>query len=72
MDNPASQPDFGSKGNNFDISGQTMAAHRRITGQVLTILTMVFASVVVIPLLSIGVLWGCDRPSGCNNGYPEG
>lgn len=51
MDNRASQADFASKGNNFDISSQTMAPHRRITGQVLTILTMVFAATVVIPLI---------------------
>ena len=51
MDNSAKQPAFGYKGNDFDISQKTMAAHRRLTGQVLTVLTMVFAATVVVPLL---------------------
>ena len=51
MDNLNHQPDIVDKDNNFDISQKTMAAHRRITGQVLTILTMIFAATVIIPLI---------------------
>jgi phosphate transport system permease protein len=35
----------------FDMTGQGMASHRRIAGKVLTILTMVFAAIVVVPLI---------------------
>ncbi|YAF94699.1 MAG: phosphate ABC transporter permease PstA [Nodularia sp. CChRGM 3473] len=48
MDN---QPSFAYKGNDFDISNKSMAPHRRMTEQVLTILTMVFAAVVIVPLI---------------------
>lgn len=51
MDNLGRQPSFPSLGDSFDISDQNMARHRRLFGQVLTVLTMVFASTVVIPLL---------------------
>jgi phosphate transport system permease protein len=50
MDTPSNQPSFAYQGNNFDMSEKGMAAHRRILGKVLTILTMVFAAVVVVPL----------------------
>ncbi len=45
-DSVASSTDSG-----FDISEKTMAPHRRIMGRVLTILTMVFAAAVIIPLI---------------------
>jgi phosphate transport system permease protein len=48
MDN---QPSFAYKGNDFDISNKSMAPHRRMTEHVLTILTMVFAAVVIVPLI---------------------
>jgi phosphate transport system permease protein len=35
----------------FDMTGQGLASHRRIAGKVLTILTMVFAAIVVVPLI---------------------
>lgn len=50
MDN-TNQPSIGYKTHNFDISNNTMAPHRRLTGKALTILTMVFAATVVIPLI---------------------
>ncbi|UWU45545.1 phosphate ABC transporter permease PstA [Limnospira platensis] len=51
MDNLGRQPSFPSEGDSFDISEKTMARHRRLVGRVLTVLTMVFAATVVIPLL---------------------
>jgi phosphate transport system permease protein len=51
MDNYTNKPGIGYKGNDFDISNNTMARHRRLTGQVLTLLTMVFAAMVIIPLV---------------------
>ncbi|WP_414528893.1 phosphate ABC transporter permease PstA [Nodularia chucula] len=51
MGNSSNQTSLGYGGDNFDISDKTMAPHRRITGQVLTILTMVFAASVVVPLI---------------------
>jgi phosphate transport system permease protein len=50
MDN-TNQPSIGYKTHDFDISNKTMASHRRLTGQALTILTMVFAATVIIPLI---------------------
>ncbi|MBS0018453.1 MAG: phosphate ABC transporter permease PstA [Arthrospira sp. SH-MAG29] len=51
MDNLGRQPSFPSQGDSFDISLQNMARHRRLFGRVLTVLTMVFAATVIIPLL---------------------
>ncbi|MFO7031927.1 phosphate ABC transporter, permease protein PstA [Limnospira fusiformis CCALA 023] len=51
MDNPGRQPSFPSEGDSFDISDKTMARHRRLFGRILTVLTMVFAATVIIPLL---------------------
>lgn len=51
MDNLGLQPSLPSQGDGFDISDQNMARHRRLFGQVLTVLTMVFSAIVVIPLL---------------------
>ncbi|QDZ40464.1 phosphate ABC transporter permease PstA [Euhalothece natronophila Z-M001] len=45
------KPSLASEGDNFDISNQKMNPQRRITGNVLTILSMVFAAAIVAPLL---------------------
>ena len=45
------QPSLASEGDNFDISNQQMNPQRLITGNFLTVLSMVFAAVIVGPLL---------------------
>lgn len=45
------QPSLASEGDNFDISNQQMNPQRLITGNVLTVLSMVFAAIIVGPLL---------------------
>lgn len=45
------QPSLASEGDNFDISDQKMNPQRLITGNFLTVLSMVFAAVIVGPLL---------------------
>ncbi len=51
MDTANMGPDLAYGTDDYDMSGAALAPHRRITGKVLTVLTMVFAAAVVIPLL---------------------
>ncbi|WOD38489.1 phosphate ABC transporter permease PstA [Nodosilinea sp. E11] len=51
MDSADIRPDLAYATDDFDITGQALAPHRRIVGKVLTVLTMVFAAAVVIPLI---------------------
>lgn len=51
MDTSGNQPSFAYEGNDFDISAKGMAPHRRITEKVLTTLTIVFAAIVIVPLI---------------------
>jgi phosphate transport system permease protein len=51
MDTSGNQPSFAYEGNDLDISAKGMAPHRRVIEQVLTTLTMVFAAIVIVPLI---------------------
>ena len=44
-------PDAAYGTDDFDMTGTALASHRRISGKVLTVLTMVFAAAVVVPLI---------------------
>ncbi len=50
MNTAETRPSLDYEGNDIDITEKAMASHRNLTSQVLTILTMVFAAAVVIPL----------------------
>ncbi len=51
MDTAGRQPNLAFEGeDSFDMTGQNLASHRRIAGKALTVLTMVFAAAVVLPL----------------------
>lgn len=46
------KPNLAFEGNDsFDMTGHGLATHRRIAGKALTVLTMVFAAIVVVPLI---------------------
>lgn len=51
MDNPESVPSMGYNDSDLDISTSALSPARRIIGKVLTIITMVFAAAVVLPLI---------------------
>ncbi len=51
MDTANIGPDVAYGTDDFDMTGAALATHRRITGKVMTVLTMVFAAAVVVPLL---------------------
>ncbi|MCG6137151.1 MAG: phosphate ABC transporter permease PstA [Nostoc sp. LLA-1] len=51
MHTSGNQPSFAYEGNDLDISSKGMAPHRRVIEQVLTTLTMVFAAIVIVPLI---------------------
>lgn len=51
MNTAETRPSLAYEKNDIDITEKAMAAHRNLTGRVLTILTMVFAAAVVVPLM---------------------
>jgi phosphate transport system permease protein len=51
MNTSFNRPSFGHGGNDVDIGKTALVPHRRILGEVLTVLTMVFAVIIVVPLL---------------------
>jgi phosphate transport system permease protein len=51
MDTGDMRADLAYGTDDFDVTGHALAPHRRIVGKVLTVLTMVFAAAVVVPLL---------------------
>lgn len=51
MDTANTGPDAAYATDDFDMTRQALASHRRITGKALTVLTMVFAAAVVLPLI---------------------
>ncbi|WP_052049930.1 phosphate ABC transporter permease PstA [Leptolyngbya sp. KIOST-1] len=51
MDTADIRADVAYGTDDFDMTGQALATHRRILGKGLTVLTMVFAAAVVVPLL---------------------
>ncbi|TVP63050.1 MAG: phosphate ABC transporter permease PstA [Leptolyngbya sp. LCM1.Bin17] len=52
MDTAGNKPNLAFEGgDSFDVTRQSLSSHRYLTGKVLTVLTMVFAATVVIPLI---------------------
>jgi len=68
MDNLGNQSEL-AYGGGFDIDEKTMARHRRFTGKFLTILTMVFAAVIIVPLM--WVLFGVFQKGAASLTFPD-
>jgi phosphate transport system permease protein len=51
MDTADTRPGMAYDGDGFDMTRGALASHRNVLGKVLTVLTMVFAAAVVLPLL---------------------